>query len=44
VCVDLSRLQPYASYFPLEGAHDAAVGYLLRVYERAVSRTRTRGR
>ena len=33
-----SRLQPYASYFPIERAHDAAVGYLLRVYERAVSR------
>ena len=46
VCVDdiSSRLQPYASYFPLERAHDAAVGYLLRVYERAVSRTRTRRR
>ena len=44
VGVDLNRLQPYVSYFPLERAHDAAVGYLLRVYERAVSRTRTRRR
>ena len=44
VCVDLSRLQPYASYFPRARAHDAAVGYLLRVYERAGSRTRTRRR
>ncbi len=35
VCAD-TRLQPYASYFPVERAHDAAVGYLLRVSERAV--------